>query len=210
MFEKSLSYLNSPIKRTIDIIGSILGLLIGTPIFFIAAIITQVFDKVPFLFKQERIGLNGKPFTLYKLRTLKIIETRDTVQVSRMQNKPDYQTTATGHFWRVTSIDEIIQFWLVLKGDMSLIGHRPFPTYYLPHLHQLEGMDPKKIEHYLSVIYQYKPGMSSLSSVKGRGNLSMQEKFHYDLVYAEQASLRTDIKLLILTLYVVLTRQGAK
>jgi lipopolysaccharide/colanic/teichoic acid biosynthesis glycosyltransferase len=110
----------------------------------------------------------------------------------------------------MTSIDEIVQFLLVLKGEMSLIGHRPIPCYYLPHLALMDHMNPPKAEHYLRIIYQYKPGMSGLSSVNGRGDLTLQQKFVYDLIYARDANLLLDLKLLVQTLYVVLSRQGAR
>ena len=132
------------------------------------------------------------------------------VSIERIQYKPKYETTTTGRFWRVTSIDEIIQFWLVLKGDMSLIGHRPMPIYYLPHMDQLKGMTPDKLNHYLDIVSRYKPGMSSLSSVNGRGDLSMQQKLEYDLIYAQHASFTVDIILLIRTIIAVISRRGAK
>ena len=158
---------------------------------------------------QERIGLHGHPFKMVKLHTLVIDEKRVT-KSDIPYRKAEYVTTRTGWFWRITSIDEIVQFFLVLKGEMSLIGHRPIPLYYRPHLALMDQMSPAKAEHYLSVIYQYKPCMSSLSSVNGRGDLSLQEKFRYDLIYAREASFFYDLKLLLQTLRVVASRQGAK
>lgn|GEM_PF-1870776 len=206
----SKNYLNSRTKRIIDIIGSIIGILLLFSLFLLACFFVLLIDRVPCLFRQERIGINGEPFTMIKLRTLKIIETRDKVNHHRIQKKPKYETTLTGDFWRKTSIDEIIQFWLVLKGEMSLIGHRPIPMYYLPHLCQLEGLDESKAIHYINIISQFKPGMSSLASVNGRGNLLLQEKFVYDMKYASTASLSLDVKLLLKTLYVVILCKGAK
>lgn len=139
-----------------------------------------------------------------------VIETREMVDVSRIERKPNYETTRTGKYWRETSIDEIIQFWHVVKGEMSLIGYRPIPEYYVPHLHKLCDMDRKKFKQYLGVVGQFKPGMSSLSSVKGRGNLTMQEKFKYDLEYAQNASIWYDMKLLFQTIVIVITQDGAK
>ena len=192
----SLRYLRSWQKRALDITGASIGMIMGFPIFLISALVVRMVDQVPMLFSQQRFGLNGQGFTLYKLRTLRVIETRDMVDVDRIQVKPPYETTATGKFWRTTSIDEIIQFWLVLKGEMSLIGHRPFPIYYIPHLDKIEGMSQRKLDHYLSLIRQYKPGMSSLSSINGRGDLTMQQKLEYDLIYAQNASFWYDIKIL--------------
>ncbi|UZR97055.1 sugar transferase [Chondrinema litorale] len=207
---KSYLYLNSPLKRYLDIFGATIGLIFLFPLFLLACLLVTIIDKVPFLFKQERYGYNGQTFTMYKLRTLKVIEKRDMVDHTRIQKKPQYSTTKTGKFWRISSIDEIIQFWLVLKGDMSLIGHRPIPVYYLPHLHKIENYNHAKVDEYLRCISLYKPGMSSLSSVNGRGDLSMQEKFSYDFYYAQNASFSLDLKLLILTIVAVITGKGAK
>ncbi|MBW4521844.1 MAG: sugar transferase [Scytolyngbya sp. HA4215-MV1] len=206
----SLLYFRSWQKRFLDITGALTGVLLGFPMFLIVALVVRMIDRVPVLFSQQRFGLNGEAFTLYKLRTLRIIETRDMVDVNRIQVKPAYETTLTGKFWRTTSIDEIVQFWLVLKGDMSLIGHRPFPMYYIPHLDKIEGMNQHKLDHYLGIVRQYKPGMSSLSSINGRGDLTMQQKLEYDLIYAQNACFWYDVKILLHTLVVVILRKGAK
>jgi len=146
---------------------------------------------------------------IIKLRTLPVDETR-VPSAKRIANKPQYLTTRTGKFWRRHSIDEIMQFWLVLKGDMSLIGHRPIPMYYLHHLQELDGMNPTKAENYIDIVSQYKPGMSSLSSINGRGDLSMIEKMCYDIDYAKRADLLMDMKILALTIAAVITCKGAK
>ena len=203
-------YLNSRAKRLVDICGAVTGMLIGLPLFLLSVIIVKVVDGDPAIFSQDRYGLGGKPFLFYKLRTLQIIEKREPIQIQRIQYKPQYSTTTTGRFWRVTSIDEIVQFWLVLKGEMSLIGHRPIPIYYLPYLEQMDGMSQGKIDHYLTMISCYKPGMSSLSSVNGRGDLSMQQKMEYDLIYAQHANFILDASLLLRTLIAVITRRGAR
>jgi lipopolysaccharide/colanic/teichoic acid biosynthesis glycosyltransferase len=210
-FEASQSrYLNGRAKRCLDISLACVGILVGFPLFFLAVIITALIDHVPPIFAQERLGFGGQPFTLYKLRTLAVIETRDMVNVARMQSKPHYQTTRTGQFWRTHSIDEIVQFWLVLKGEMSLIGHRPIPMYYVPHLYEMAEMTPQLVEKYLATISAYKPGMSSLSAVNGRGDLTMQHKMEYDLLYAQQASFWNDIRLIGKSIIAVLTCRGAR
>ena len=206
---KSLAYLNGNLKRSIDILGALVGIAFCMPAFLIAAFVVKFIDKVPLLFRQERIGLHGQPFVLVKLRTL-VIDEKRVSKPETIHKKPNYVTTRTGRFWRITSIDEIVQFFLVLKGDMSLIGYRPIPIYYLPHLALLDEMNPTKIEHYLRVTYRYKPGMSSLSSVNGRGDLTLPQKFMYDLIYARDANLIYDLRLLLQTLYVVVSRKGAK
>lgn len=93
---------------------------------------------------------------------------------------------------------------------MSLIGHRPIPTYYKSHLSSLPEMSPEKAHNYLRIISQYKPGMSSLSSVNGRGDLSMYQKMQYDIAYAKNASLWLDLMLLAKTIVVMITCRGAK
>ena len=206
---KSLAYLNGRLKRWVDIFGALTGIVFCMPTFFVAAIVVKFVDKVPVFFSQERIGLHGEPFVIVKLRTL-ILDERHITTPETIHKKPNYVTTRTGKFWRVSSIDEIIQFFLVLGGEMSLIGHRPIPLHYLPHLAQMDNMNATKLRHYLSVVYQYKPGMSSLSSVNGRGDLTLQEKFMYDLIYAREANLIFDLKLLLQTLFVVVSRKGAK
>lgn len=193
-----------------DVIGSLLGICLGAPLLVISCIIVIVVDHVPPVFVQARFGLGGKPFNLVKLRTLKVLEKRDDVDPYRIHKKPDYETTRTGKFWRKTSIDELMQFWLVLKGEMSLIGHRPFPMYYIPHLKHLEGIDECDLEFYLQSIKCFKPGMSSLASVSGRSSLTMQEKFAFDLYYLQQATLIYDLKLIIHTLWVVISCKNAK
>jgi len=206
---KSLAYLNGRLKRCVDIVGALIGIIFCMPIFFIAALVVKFIDKIPVLFSQERIGLHGQPFIIIKLRTL-IIDEKHVSNANTIAKKPEYITTKTGKFWRITSIDEIIQFFLVLKGEMSLIGHRPIPVYYLSHLPQIDDLNPQKVGHYLNIIYQYKPGMSSLSSVNGRGHLTLQQKFMYDLIYAREASFILDIKLMLKTIYVVVLQKGAK
>lgn len=204
-----IDYLNSRTKRLLDIIGAVVGLMIGLPIFAVAAIIVRLVDGIPPIFRQDRLGYGGQAFSIIKLRTLPIDVTREP-SVARIAKKPQYATTRTGKFWRRHSVDEILQFWLVLKGDMSLIGHRPIPMYYLPHMPELDGMTPTTVQQYIDTICQYKPGMSSLSSVNGRGNLAMIEKIEYDLYYAETASFWLDLKLLALSVKAVVTCEGAK
>lgn len=205
-----LDYCNSRAKRTLDICGAIIGLITLMPVFIVAAVIVRFIDRIPPIFTQQRFGYGGKPFTILKLRTFPVDETPTAVNPERIQHKPNYTTTRTGKFWRVHSVDEIIQFWLVLKGEMSLVGHRAFPIYYLPHMAQMPGMTQAQVDHYLSVISQYKPGMTALSAVNGRANLSLQQKMTYDLRYAREASLIGDIKILLKSIIVVITCEGAK
>lgn len=206
----SIAYCQSWQKRLLDIVGAIIGLIALMPIFALACLIVRIIDGVPPIFRQDRFGYRGQPFTILKLRTLPIDEKPSAVNSQRIQHKPNYNTTRTGKFWRVHSVDEIIQFWLVLKGDMSLVGHRAFPIYYVPHMAQMPGMTPAIIESYLDTIAQFKPGMSALSAINGRANLSLQQKIAFDLEYAQTASLKLDLTILLKSIWVVITCEGAK
>lgn len=205
-----IAYCQSRVKRGLDIVGAIVGLILLMPVFLLACIVVRFVDHVPPIFRQERFGYGGKPFTILKLRTLPIIEKANDTNAEKIQRKPEYATTRTGRFWRVHSVDEIIQFWLVLKGEMSLIGHRSFPVYYVPHLAEMPGMTPAGIENYLNIISQYKPGMTALSAINGRGNLTLQEKIAFDLDYARTASFKNDVVILLKTVVAVLQCEGAK
>jgi lipopolysaccharide/colanic/teichoic acid biosynthesis glycosyltransferase len=205
-----IAYCQSWQKRLLDIVGAGIGLITLMPIFALAALIVRIIDGVPPIFRQERFGYRGQPFTILKLRTLPVDEKPTAANPDRIQRKPDYNTTRTGKFWRVHSVDEIIQFWLVLKGDMSLVGHRSFPVYYVPHMAQMPGMSRQIIDEYLDTITQIKPGMTALSAINGRANLSLQQKITFDLEYARTASLKRDVYILIKSIWVVLTCEGAK
>jgi lipopolysaccharide/colanic/teichoic acid biosynthesis glycosyltransferase len=170
----------------------------------------RLVDGIPPIFTQERFGYGGKPFTILKLRTLPVDEKPSAANPTRIQQKPDYKTTRTGTFWRVHSIDEILQFWLVLKGDMSLVGHRPIPIYYIPHLAEMPEMSPEKAHHYTATVSQFKPSMTCLRSINGRANMSLQRKMQYDLEYADTATFWLDIQILLKTVVVVITKEGAK
>jgi sugar transferase EpsL len=204
-------FLNSPIKRFFDIIGAVVGLVLASPLLVLAAGIIKFVDGVPTIFSQPRLGLRGAPFVFYKLKTLTIVETSDMLTSQKMERKPviDPDLTRTGRFWRTTSIDEIPQFWNVIKGDMSLVGYRPFPYYYVPRLNELPRLDEERVQNYLNIICQFKPGVTSLSSIKGRSKLTMQEKMEYDMIYALKADFWYDVRIILRTVVIVITREGA-
>jgi len=117
------------LKRLVDILGALVGLIILSPVMLVVAVVVYVSMGPPVLFKQERAGLNGRPFMLYKFRTM--LDLRD----EHGNLLPDEKRlTRVGRFLRNWSLDELPQFWNVLKGDMSLVGPRPLPTRYLPRL----------------------------------------------------------------------------
>ena len=204
------TYCQSPTKRLLDIIGALVGMVVYTPAFILVSLFIILFEKVPVLFFQERFGLGGEPFTIIKLRTMPYIERSHQVNAAYIEKKPNYETTRSGKFLRRHSLDEIPQFWLVLKGDMNLVGHRAFPMHYLPHMSELPGMSAPKVETYLGTVATYKPGMTALSAINGRANLTLQQKMAYDMDYATRASLWLDTKILLRSIVVVITCEGAR
>ncbi len=183
-------YWNRAIKRIEDIIGATLGLIIGAPFIAIAAICIRRESPGPLFYRQIRCGEGGKPFTLYKLRTMKINAEEETGPVWTTENDP--RRTRIGAVLRRWNIDELPQFWNVLRGEMSLVGPRP----ERPHF----------VEQFRSDINRYmwrhvsKPGMTGWAQVNGlRGNTSIQERISYDLYYLENWSVALDFKIICKT-----------
>lgn len=179
-------------KRIIDICISFSMLVIVTPIFMFVIIVSKIRLGSPVFFKQLRPGLHGKPFYLYKLRTM--LDMKD-----RYGNVlPDEQRITTfGQFLRKYSIDEFPQLLNVLKGDMSLVGPRPLLMEYLP-LYTEE----QRIRHHV------RPGMTGWAQVNGRNAITWEEKFKLDTWYVKNQSLSLDIKIIMLTVLKVLRKEG--
>ena len=170
------------IKRIIDIVISFIALIVLSPLLLIIAITIKIVDKGQVIYKQERTGKNGKNFKIYKFRTMK-----------------DKKITKLGKFLRSTSLDEIPQFYNVLKGDMSLIGPRPWiPDYY-------ERFDEKQKNR-----NNIRPGLVGLAQVNGRKELDIFDKINYDLYYVEKLSFLEDIKILFKSLKVIVKKEDIK
>ncbi len=180
------------IKRIIDISAAIIALTMGLPLFILISIYIMISDGSPFLFKQERAGYKGKPFICYKFRTM----TNDRGPNGELL-ADEYRLKSWGKLLRNTSLDELPQFVNVLKGDMSLIGPRPLPVIYLP---RYTSEQTRRHEVY--------PGITGWTGVNGRNNIDWDEKFRMDIWYVENWSLILDFKILILTIYKVLLRDG--
>ncbi|MEN6321036.1 MAG: sugar transferase [Syntrophaceae bacterium] len=201
-------------KKLMDITGSLLAILIFSPIFLIIAAAIKLTSEGPVFFKQERMGLNGKIFTFLKFRSMYtnsdpnrhkdyikkyIGEGKDngnTPGVYKLSNDP--RITPLGNFIRKTSLDEIPQFINVLKGDMSLVGPRP------PIPYECDLYDIWHRRRLLSV----KPGITGLWQVTGRSSTTFDEMVRLDLKYVNEWSLWLDIKLLLKTPWVILTGKG--
>ncbi len=183
-------FANRFLKRTEDIIGSAIGLLLVAPVLAIAAILIKRASPGPVFYRQERCGENGKAFTIYKLRTMHTDAESQTGPVWAVEDDP--RRTPVGAFMRRHNIDELPQLWNVLSGDMSLVGPRP----ERPHF----------VEKFKEDISRYmwrhvsKPGMTGWAQVNGlRGNTSIEERIRYDLYYLENWSLTFDFKILLRT-----------
>lgn len=183
------------LKRFLDIIVAItLGIVLIVPLFFVA-ILVKLTSKGPVFFKQERFGLNSKPFTLYKFRSM---TDGAPVKANSEFNDITSYITPFGMFIRKTSIDELPQLLNIIKGDMSFIGPRPLAITdeRVLALRKKNGAD------------QVRPGISGLAQVNGRNNITDENKAAYDAKYASQLSVQLDIVLIIETLVSVIKRDG--
>lgn len=205
---QNMDYRRLMIKRLFDIIGSIVGLILTAIIFPFVALAIKIESKGPVIFKQERIGKNGRRFKIYKFRSMymdaekRLQELMEHNEVEglmfKMENDP--RITKVGKFIRKTSIDELPQFMNVLKGDMSLVGTRP------PTVNEFEQYNP----HYRRRLC-ITPGLTGMWQVSGRSDIKdFDEVVKLDLKYIDEWSLGLDIKLLMQTVLVVLFRKGSK
>lgn len=194
------------IKRISDIILSIIGILILSPIFIILWAWIKLDSKGPALFKQVRVGKDGKNFIILKFRTMVVsAESKRELEIDPenmdnfvFQSKSDNRVTKSGKFLRKTSLDEIPQLFNVLKGDMSLIGPRP--------------EIPDVVKYYPESYYQrllVLPGITGLAQVNGRGEIELGKTVYYDLTYIKKFSLLLDIKILFQTVVKVFKSEGA-
>ena len=179
-------------KRVFDVAVSILSLVVLSPLMITVAVIIKSTSKGGAIYKQKRMGLNRKEFLMYKFRSMKIDESKDTEH--KMAEKDDSRCTKIGAFIRKYGIDELPQLFNVLKGEMSLVGPRPEIPYHVNHFK--DEIPLYMIKHYV------KPGISGWAQVNGlRGNTSIEERIKYDIYYIENWSLWFDIKIIFLTFY---------
>ena len=179
-------------KRVMDITGASAGLLLLSPVIAGASILVAVTMGRPILYRQVRPGLGGRPFTIYKFRTMtpsKPYEVYSPTQAERL--------TPVGRFLRRTSIDELPELWNVLKGDMSLVGPRPLLMEYL------DRYSPRQARR-----HDVRPGITGWAQVNGRQELPFRERFELDLWYVDNWSLLVDVKILMKTFALVISSTG--
>lgn len=179
-------------KRPMDFVLSLTAIIFLSPVFVVIAILVRTKLGSPVLFKQQRPGLNEKIFSMYKFRSM-----TDEKDAYGELLPNEQRHTKFGKFLRSTSLDELPGLFNILKGDMAIIGPRPLLVDYLT-LYNEE----QKHRH------DVRPGLSGLAQVRGRNNLSWEEKFQYDLQYVNELSFFKDIKIIFLTLKKVFVREG--
>jgi len=184
------------IKKIVDVIMSLILIIVLLPLFFVISLAIKFSSKGPILFKQERIGLDGRPFVLYKFRTMREGADKDTAGKYITGNEE--VLTPVGKFLRRWALDELPQLFNVLKGDMSVVGPRPALPYQVERYNERQK---KRLE--------MKPGLTGWAQVNGRNKLTWPERIEYDVCYVENWSLWLDFKILIMTIPALLRKDYA-
>jgi lipopolysaccharide/colanic/teichoic acid biosynthesis glycosyltransferase len=193
-------------KRLLDVVCAGLALVLLSPLLLIVAIAIKLSMPGPVFFSQKRAGLGGRPFSIYKLRTMvvnaealqKELLTRNEQDGPAFKIKDDPRVTPLGRFLRRSSIDELPQLWNVLMGDMTLVGPRPLP------MHEAEGCTGWQRRR-----MEVTPGLTCIWQIEGRSRVTFDEWVRMDLRYASNRSIATDLDLIVRTVPAVLTKKGA-
>jgi sugar transferase (PEP-CTERM system associated) len=190
------------VKRSVDILGSAVGIVVTAPLMCLTALAVRVESPGPVLYRQERVGQHGALFTLYKFRSMRL----DAEQGTPVWAKDhDPRVTRVGRFIRLTRLDELPQFWNVLRGEMSFVGPRPERQFFVE---QLERAIP-----FYAARHAVKPGLTGWAQVRYRYGASLEdalEKLRYDLYYIKHLSLVFDLTIMIDTVKVMVCRKGAQ
>lgn len=180
------------LKRLIDIVVSVVFILCFWWLYIVLAVLIRIKLGRPVLFKQERPGLNGKIFTMYKFRSMTDGRDKNGKLLSDSE-----RLTSFGRVLRATSLDEIPEFFNVLNGDMSLVGPRPLLVEYLPRYNEFQARR-----------HEVKPGITGWAQINGRNAISWEDKFKYDVEYVVNQSFLMDLKILFLTVKKVVVREN--
>lgn len=180
------------VKRLLDIFGACAGMVFLAPVLLVVAMFVRLKIGSPVLFRQLRPGLGGKSFTIYKFRTL--MDKRDK-KGNLLSDKE--RLTSSGRFLRKTSIDELPELFNVIKGDMSIVGPRPLLIQYL------DRYTPEQARR-----HEVKPGITGWAQVNGRNAIGWEDKFKLDVWYVDNWSLWLDVRIIALTVWKILKREG--
>lgn len=179
-------------KRLLDIVASAIVLVVLSPVYLLVSVLVALRLGRPVLFTQDRPGYGGRIFRLYKFRTM----TNERDAAGNLLPDPE-RLTPFGRFLRSTSLDEIPEFWNVLKGDMSLVGPRPLLVEYL------DRYTPEQARR-----HEVRPGITGLAQISGRNELSWDDRLKLDVWYVDNHTLWLDLKILVLTVWKALRREG--
>lgn len=199
------------LKRIIDIFGAMVGLILFSPLLLVFAVLIKIMSPGPILFKHNRLGEEGKTIKIYKFRTM--VENSGQILKEMLDENPaikeEYETTykikndprvtPLGRWLRKTSMDELPQFFNILRGDISLVGPRPIVKSELT-----------KYGAFAATLLQVKPGLTGLWQISGRNDLDYSERVELDMEYIKHWSIWLDIKILARTIPAVLSRRGAR
>ena len=181
---------NAVVKRLMDIFGSLVAIILFSPVMLFAVIMIKLTSPGPLIYKQERVGLHNHTFMMYKFRSMEVQSKESEKKAWTVKNDP--RVTGIGKLMRRTSIDELPQLFNILKGDMSLVGPRPERPFFVEKFRE-------EIPRYM-VKHQVRPGLTGWAQVNGyRGNTSIRKRIEYDLYYIENWSIGLDIKIILLT-----------
>lgn len=183
---------NAMVKRLMDIVGSIFGIIVASPLMLLACLLIKLTSPGPLIYKQERVGLHNKTFWMYKFRSMEVQPESEEKKAWTTKNDP--RVTGIGKLMRRTSIDELPQLFNILKGDMSLVGPRPERPFFVEKFRE-------EIPRYM-VKHQVRPGLTGWAQVNGyRGDTSIRKRIEYDLYYIENWTIGLDIKIMFLTIF---------
>lgn len=179
-------------KRIMDIVGSLVGIILTSPVMLAAAVLVKLSSPGPVIFKQERVGLHNKSFYMYKFRSMEQQPPGEEKKAWTVKNDP--RVTGIGRFLRRTSLDELPQLFNILKGDMSLVGPRPERPLFVEKFRE-------EIPRYM-VKHQVRPGLTGWAQVNGlRGDTSIRKRIEYDIYYIENWTIGFDIKIIFMTFF---------
>jgi lipopolysaccharide/colanic/teichoic acid biosynthesis glycosyltransferase len=180
------------VRRVIDVVVALVGMILGAPVLVAAAVATRVSVGAPVLFRQRRLGLAGRPFELLKFRSMR--------RATPGREGPEFdgeRITAAGRFMRSTSLDELPSLWNLLRGDVTLVGPRPLPVHYWPRFRDAEYER-----------FEVRPGITGLAQISGRNLVDWSDRLALDVRYVRTRSLLGDLRILVATVPAVLGRSG--